>query len=207
MVNIPIKKEYKMTFNDSLELLSFHWVAYSVYSALIISVVAWFGYNLTRQEKAKSIIRIPFYGFVGFLVVAGVGHHIFTYNSVPWVAQDINRHEITPDKVYNISIKKHKFILPTEKMVINCKEQVLFDVTSEDLVYGFGLFRKDNTMVMQMQVNPGSRNDILWTFNQNGIYDLMSTEYSGPKGNDMFVKDAVEVIGCENISQKNGGVK
>lgn len=196
-----------MTFNDSLELLSFHWVAYSVYSALIISVVAWFGYNLTRQEKAKSIIRIPFYGFVGFLVVAGVGHHIFTYNSVPWVAQDINRHEITPDKVYNISIKKHKFILPTEKMVINCKEQVLFDVTSEDLVYGFGLFRKDNTMVMQMQVNPGSKNDILWTFNQNGIYDLMSTEYSGPKGNDMFVKDAVEVIGCENISQKNGGVK
>ena len=196
-----------MNFNDSLELLSFHWVAYSVYSALIISVVAWFGYNLTRQEKAKSIIRIPFYGFVGFLVVAGVGHHIFTYNSVPWVAQDINRHEITPDKVYNISIKKHKFILPTEKMVINCKEQVLFDVTSEDLVYGFGLFRKDNTMVMQMQVNPGSRNDILWTFNQNGIYDLMSTEYSGPKGNDMFVKDAVEVIGCENISQKNGGVK
>ena len=196
-----------MTFNDSLELLSFHWVAYSVYSALIISVVAWFGYNLTRQEKAKSIIRIPFYGFVGFLVVAGVGHHIFTYNSVPWVAQDINRHEITPDKVYNISIKKHKFILPTEKMVINCKEQVLFDVTSEDLVYGFGLFRKDNTMVMQMQVNPGSRNDILWTFNQNGIYDLMSTEYSGPKGNDMFVKDAVEVIGCENISEKNGGVK
>ena len=196
-----------MTFNDSLELLSFHWVAYSVYSALIISVVAWFGYNLTRQEKAKSIIRIPFYGFVGFLVVAGVGHHIFTYNSVPWVAQDINRHEIIPDKIYNISIKKHKFILPTEKMVINCKEQVLFDVTSEDLVYGFGLFRKDNTMVMQMQVNPGSRNDILWTFNQNGIYDLMSTEYSGPKGNDMFVKDAVEVIGCENISQKNGGVK
>ena len=107
-----------MTFNDSLELLSFHWVAYSVYSALIISVVAWFGYNLTRQEKAKSIIRIPFYGFVGFLVVAGVGHHIFTYNSVPWVAQDINRHEITPDKVYNISIKKHKFILPTKTFPI-----------------------------------------------------------------------------------------
>ena len=196
-----------MTFNDSLELLSFHWVAYSVYSALIISVVAWFGYNLTKQEKAKSLIRIPFYGFIGFLVIAGVGHHIFTYNTVPWVAQDINRHEIIPDKIYNISIKKHKFILPTEKMVINCKEQVLFDVTSEDLVYGFGLFRKDNTMVMQMQVNPGSKNDILWTFNQNGIYDLMSTEYSGPKGNDMFVKDAVEVIGCENISQKNGGVK
>jgi cytochrome c oxidase subunit II len=196
-----------MTFNNSLELLSFHWVAYSIYSALIIAVVAWFGYNLTKKEKAKSIIRIPFYGFIGFLVLAGVGHHIFTYNTVPWVAQDINRHQITPDKVFNITVKKHQFILPTEKMVIKCGEKVLFDVVSEDLVYGFGLFRKDNTMVMQMQVNPGSRNDILWTFNNNGIYDLMSTEYSGPKGNDMIIKDAVEIIGCDKYDSIKGGVK
>jgi cytochrome c oxidase subunit 2 len=196
-----------MTFNNSLELLSFHWVAYSIYSALIIAVVAWFGYNLTKKEKAKSIIRIPFYGFIGFLVLAGVGHHIFTYNTVPWVAQDINRHQITPDKVFNITVKKHQFILPTEKMVIKCGEKVLFDVVSEDLVYGFGLFRKDNTMVMQMQVNPGSRNDILWTFNNNGIYDLMSTEYSGPKGNDMIIKDAAEIIGCDKYDSIKGGVK
>jgi cytochrome c oxidase subunit II len=185
-----------MSFSSSLELLSFHWMAYSIYSALIISVIAWFGYNLTKKEKAKSIIRIPFYGFVGFLVVAGVGHHIFTYNTVPWVAQDINRHQITPDKTFNIIVKKHQFILPTEKMIIKCGEEVLFNVNSEDLVYGFGLFRKDKTMVMQMQVNPGSKNDILWTFNHNGIYDLMSTEYSGPKGNDMFIKNAVEVLDC-----------
>lgn len=137
-----------------------------------------------------------YYPFIGFLVVAGVGHHIFTYNTVPWVAQDINRHQITPDKTFNIIVKKHQFILPTEKMIIKCGEEVLFNVTSEDLVYGFGLFRKDKTMVMQMQVNPGSKNDILWTFNHNGIYDLMSTEYSGPKGNDMFIKNAVEVIDC-----------
>ncbi len=51
---------------------------------------------------------------------------------------------------------------------------------SHDLVYGFGLFRQDGTMVMQMQVNPGSRNDILWTFLHNGEFDLTSTEYSGP---------------------------
>jgi cytochrome c oxidase subunit 2 len=51
-------------------------------------------------------------------------------------------------------------------------------------------------MVMQMQVNPGSENDILWTFNECGVFDLRSTEYSGPEGNGMFVKDAVEITGC-----------
>ncbi|MDD4855824.1 MAG: hypothetical protein PHQ22_00040 [Sulfuricurvum sp.] len=196
-----------MTFSDSLELLSFHWVAYTIYSMLIISVIAWFGYNLTREKKAEPMIRIPFYGFVGFLVVAGVGHHMFTYNSVPWVAQDINRHHVTPDKIFHITAEKHVFTLPDEKMVINCGDQVMFDVVSNDLVYGFGLFRQDNTMVMQMQVNPGSKNDILWTFNRNGVYNLMSTEYSGPRGNSMNIKNAVEVRGCNEKIGLTGGMK
>ncbi len=183
-------------FTNSLELLAFHWVAYTIYALIIISVVAWFAVNLTRKQKAKPIVRIPFYGYIAFLVAGGVGHHIFTYNAVPWVSEDITRHEITPDHVYKITIKDHTFHLPKEKMMIGCGEKVLFDVKSEDLVYGFGLFRKDHTMVTQMQVNPGSRNDLLWTFNHDGVFDLMSTEYSGPKGNDMFVADAVQVVGC-----------
>lgn len=197
-----------MIFADSLELLSFHWMAYTIYSVLIISVISWFGYNLTKKDKAPSLIRIPFYGFIGFLVAAGVGHHIFTYNTVPWVAEDINRADIVPDKTFNITVKNHQFVLPQEKMVIECGEKVMFNVVSEDLVYGFGLFRQDNTMVMQMQVNPGTKNDILWTFNHNGIYNIVSTEYSGPKGNDMRIKNAVEVQGCpEKIALNGGGVQ
>lgn len=192
-----------MTFLNSLELLAFHNVAYTVYSLLIIAIIAWFGYNLTRSEKAEPMVRIPFYGFIAFLVAAGVGHHIFTYNVVPWVAEDIMRDSIKPDKVYNVVIEKHQFKLPSEKLVVECGQKVLFDVTSKDLVYGFGLFRKDHTMVTQMQVNPGSKNTILWTFHDEGTFDLMSTEYSGPKGNSMFVKDIMEVRGCK----KQGGSK
>lgn len=195
-----------MTFLNSLELLAFHNVAYTVYSLLIIATIAWFGYNLTRSEKAKPIVRIPFYGFIAFLVAAGVGHHIFTYNVVPWVAQDIMRESIQPDQVYKVTIEKHQFQLPSEKLVVECGQKVLFDVTSKDLVYGFGLFRKDHTMVTQMQVNPGSKNTILWTFHENGVFDLMSTEYSGPKGNGMFVPSIMEVRGCKtNVAQ--GGSK
>ncbi|MDD3325222.1 MAG: hypothetical protein PHN38_08915 [Sulfurospirillaceae bacterium] len=196
-----------MTFLNSLELLAFHNVAYSIYSALIIAVIAWFGYNLTRTEVAKPLVRIPFYGFIAFLVVAGVGHHIFTYNVVPWVAEDIMRSQIKPDKTYKVVVAQHKFQLPSEKLVLNCGEKVLFDVESKDLVYGFGLFRKNKTMVTQMQVNPGSKNTLLWTFHDDGVFDLMSTEYSGPRGNNMIVKDIIEVRDCKDKIAMNGGSK
>jgi cytochrome c oxidase subunit 2 len=197
-----------MSFSNSLELLAFHNVAYTIYAFMIISVIAWFGYNLTRKE-AKSVVRIPFYGYMAFLVAGGVGHHIFTYNTIPWVSEDITRHEIKPDATYNFVIEKHKWTLPAEKITIQCGQKVLFNVVSKDLTYGFGLFRKDGSMVMQMQVNPGSRNDLLWTFNHNGVFDLTSTEYSGPdqysadgKKDLMKVEKYVEVVGC-----KNGGGK
>jgi cytochrome c oxidase subunit 2 len=70
----------------------------------------------------------------------------------------------------------------------------MFNVRSKDLTYGFGLFRSDNTMVFQMQVIPGHLNDILWKFDKPGIYTIRSTEYSGPKGAQMILKDVVEVV-------------
>lgn len=77
-----------------------------------------------------------------------------------------------------------------------CGKLVKFSVTSEDLTYGFGLFRQNNSMVMQMQVVPGHANDLLWTFEKNGVYSIRSTEYSGPDGFQMIEKDAVKVTGC-----------
>lgn len=74
---------------------------------------------------------------------------------------------------------------------------VRFDVTSDDLTYGFGVFRPDHTMVFQMQVVPGHKNDVLWRFTKPGLYTIRSTEYSGPKGYAMIVQDAIEVVGAE----------
>ena len=126
----------------------------------------------------------------------GVGHHIFTYNTIPWVSEDIMRHNITADKTFEIKIANHKFDMQ-KKMEVTKGEKVLFDAHSSDLVYGFGLFRQDGSMISQMQVNPGSKNDLLWTFNECGEFDVRSTEYAGPAGNDMFVKKVVIVTGCD----------
>jgi cytochrome c oxidase subunit II len=179
---------------DSKMVLTGQTLAYTFYCIVIILLVAWFSIKVTG--KGKSIIVKPavFYSFVGFLTVLGVSLHLITYNTIPWAEMDLNRADYKPDKTFVITVKDHQFIMPSEKLVISVNDKVLFDVKSEDLTYGFGLFRSDNSMMFQMQVVPGHRNDILWHFDREGVYTIRSTEYSGPKGVFMIKKDAVQVI-------------
>lgn len=180
---------------DSALVLKGQTIAYSLYCLVIILVMLWFAFRVTKTGKGKNKVKPAlFYTFVGFLTALGVSLHIVTYNTIPWSEMDLNRHEITADQSFKITVENHKFILPEEKMVIHVGEIVEFDVTSNDLTYGFGLFRQDNSMLFQMQVVPGHRNDIIWKFLKPGVYTIRSTEYSGPKGIDMVEKDVVTVI-------------
>jgi cytochrome c oxidase subunit 2 len=178
---------------DSTVVLTGQTLAYTFYCIVILLLVGWFALRVTREGKSK-VKPAFFYTFVGFLTVLGVSLHIITYNTIPWSEMDLTRDQLTPDKTFNITVKNHEFILPSEKLMVDLNDKVLFDVTSEDLTYGFGLFRQDNSMMFQMQVVPGHRNDILWQFNKPGVYTIRSTEYSGPKGIAMILKDAVEVV-------------
>ena len=180
---------------DSTVVLNGQTLAYTCYCLAILLVMGWFGYKITRPGKDNKIANALFYSFTGMLVVLGVSLHIVTFNTIPWAPMDLNRAEIKADKVFNITIEKHKFTLPEQTLNINCNEKVLFSVLSHDLTYGFGLFRQDNSMVFQMQVVPGHRNDILWQFDKPGTYTIRSTEYSGPTGWNIVLKDAV-VVTC-----------
>lgn len=178
---------------DSALVLKGQTIAYTCYTIVIMLVMAWFALRITRPGKSK-VKPALFYTFVGFLTVLGVSLHIITYNTIPWSEMDLNRHEITPDKSFTIEVANHAFILPEEKMIVEVGEIVEFDVSSLDLTYGFGVFRQDQSMLFQMQVVPGHRNDILWKFLTPGHYTIRSTEYSGPKGVAMVIENAIEVV-------------
>ena len=169
---------------------------YTFYAPAIISAVGWFGYSITRKGTPRVSSKL-FYSFFAMLVVLGLSLHVITYNTIPWVSSDLHRGSIEPDQVFDIRVADHEFFLPSQELLIECDTEVLFDVSSDDLTYGFGLFRQDNSMVMQMQVVPGHRNDILWKFEEEATYSIRSTEYSGPAGISMIVPDAVRVVGCE----------
>jgi len=181
---------------DSQVILNGQTIAYTLYVIAILLLMSWFSLRVTKKGKSK-VKPAFFYTFVSFITLLGVSLHIITFNTIPWTQVDLNRSDYTPDKTFEISVANHEFKLPSEELVIDCMDMVLFDVTSEDLTYGFGVFRQDNSMVFQMQVVPGHRNDILWTFNNPGTYTIRSTEYSGPKGVFMIEKDVIKVLNCD----------
>jgi|WetSurMetagenome_2_1015567.scaffolds.fasta_scaffold362669_2 cytochrome c oxidase subunit II len=182
---------------DSATVLNGQTIAYTCYALAVILLIGWFGYNVTRDGKKKGVKPAFFYSFVAALVILGVSLHIITYNTIPWTPIDLNRASIQADRQFDIMVGNHEFTLPAEKMQVKVNEKVLFNVTSTDLTYGFGVFRQDNSMVFQMQVVPGHKNDVLWQFTKPGLYTIRSTEYSGPAGYKMIEKDAIEVLDAE----------
>ncbi len=208
---------------DSADVLNLLKGVYSIYVFAVMALMIWFARGITNPKGKPRIVKpATFYMYVGLLIAVGVSIHIFTFNKIPWVETDFKRHTIEKDpsfdkskQMFNIVVRQNKdknspnhgeqkFYLPQDRlnangqMEIECNKYIVFDVVSEDLTYGFGLFRQNNSMVAQMQVVPGSRNDLMWKFHKNGIYNIMSTEYSGPKGGrHMTLKKAVLIVGCD----------
>ncbi len=100
----------------------------------------------------------------------------------------------TPDQRVPIEFGEYEIRLPAQGIEVQVGDYVEFVATSEDVTYGLGVFRPDSTMVFQMQVLPGRENRIVWKFDQPGVYDVRSTEYSGPRHSEMHVQDAIHVV-------------
>jgi len=99
-----------------------------------------------------------------------------------------------PEPTQTVSAHFVENEIQMEKVQIAAGEFIQFSATSADVTYGFGVFRKDNSMVFQMQVLPGRENEIIWKFDEPGFYDVRSTEYSGPLHSEMHLTDVIEVI-------------
>jgi cytochrome c oxidase subunit 2 len=102
----------------------------------------------------------------------------------------------TPVKTITIEVDNYHFTMPQQPITVPVGKVVEFVVVSHDVTYGFGVFRKDGTMVFQMQVVPEPyKNTLKWVFDQPGFYDVRSTEYSGPQNPLMYVPNAIQAEG------------
>ena len=183
---------------DSIDVLATLKLVYGIYAFIAISLIAWFGYRITRPSNDQSAAKPAiFWTYVVILALVGTGLHFLTYSKVPWVPIDLKRAGIEPDAVFDITFEDHTMSFSSFPMQVECGEHVVFNAVSNDLTYGFGIFRADHTMLAQMQVVPQSRNDLMWQFGKNGTYYVRSTEYSGPKGARMIAQDAIVVTGCD----------
>lgn len=178
---------------ESTDILGLMKILYIIYVTIVLLFVGMYALHITKPGRVPKRVKIPFYAWIAFLIFTGVGIHILTFNKIPWVKWEMDRDNMEVDRVFDITIADYKFQLPAEQLLILEGETIRFNLRSLDYTYGFGLFREDGTMVFQMQVVPGHRNDIVWKFDKSGIYTIRSTEYSGPKGGNLHVKNAVIV--------------
>lgn len=125
---------------------------------------------------------------IGFFVIVNA---VTLSTLVPWQSWQLWQ-KVTPAKVVEVQYEDYVISMDTP-IEIKKGEYVQFSATTADVTYGFGVFRKDNSMVFQMQVLPGRSNTMIWMFDETGEYDVRSTEYSGPKHSGMVVRDAIEV--------------
>lgn len=178
---------------DPRTVLTVQAVVYTFYVLAIAVFMVWFARAVTSTDAKKPVRAGTFYAYMVALVVIGVSYHLFTRAALPWKELDLAGSAAKADRTFNIEVARHKFTLPERKLRIKQGEVVRFDVVSRDLTYGFGLFRPDDSMLFQMQVVPGHPNQIAWRFTTPGTYTIRSTEYSGPRGIAMILKDVVEV--------------
>ncbi len=128
------------------------------------------------------------------LVAVAVAFNVITLSPlVPWQRWMVWSSP-EPVQEFRISVDNYTFHLPAGGIHAPVNVPVRFVATSSDVTYGFGVFRKDGGMVFQMQIIPGYENSIVWIFDSAGLYDVRSTEYSGPLHPTMFVADAIEVV-------------
>ena len=169
-------------------------IMYTVYTLLALTAFGWFSYALTRKEKVNLKFKISITSWIILLSVTAVIFHIITYTKLPWVKWEILGKRLMPKKEITVNIKDYKFQLLEDPITIRKGDPIKFTVFSDDVTYGFGVFRTDGTLVFQMQVLPARSNEITWIFQDEGKYTIRSTEYSGPENWKMVLKDTIVVM-------------
>lgn len=168
-------------------------VFFSVMSVIVLSLMGFYVRGLTSRQRVPTRVKVPFYGWIGFLVILAVSFHLLSAWQIPWKHWELDRAHIKADREIAIGVGNHQFELPGAVISIQEGEIIRFTVLSTDLTYGFGVFRENGTMEFQMQVVPGHSNEIIWVFSKPGKYSIRSTEYAGIDTWKMHLKDVIEV--------------
>lgn len=130
----------------------------------------------------------------GVLIVVFLAFNALTLSPlVPW-QEWLLWSRPTPAQRFSIEFENYEIKLPEGGIEVKAGEFVEFVATSGDVTYGFGAFRPDGRLAFQMQVIPGYENRLVWKFDAPGLYDVRSTEYSGPRHSEMFIEDAIRVV-------------
>lgn len=66
-----------------------------------------------------------------------------------------------------------------DPIVVPAGETVSFHVTAADVTHGFGIYTPEGKLESQVQAMPGYVNELIYTFEEPGVYQIICMEYCG----------------------------
>ena len=152
------------------------------------------------QAGLYKIRSLYFY----FLIAAIVGVLFITLKpgAMPYTSLQSGE----PALVVNVTARTWSWDLSTNQIPEN--SLVEFDVQSEDVTHGFGIYSPEGKILAQTQVMPGYTNRLRYTFTKPGNYKIMCMELCGVSHHNMMYDLYVgQTSDSKTETSKKGEVK
>lgn len=156
---------------------------------LILVVVAVFAFIALKSgvkkdydpivKKAYRIRTIWF--VVLFLVIAT--SFVFTLADLPYYKNAVNGVSLAANaqggNAQVVEVISKQFAFEMDQTQFKAGIPVVFQVTSADVNHGFGIYDSDMIMLAQTQAMPDYYNELVYTFDKPGTYEILCLEYCG----------------------------
>lgn len=155
------------------------WLITLTLMALILGVFIYVAINSSKPvpdydsvlARALSLRARLFW----LLLVAGVIIYFATTRVLPYAA---TRGQVAEGAV-EIDAVGRQWFWRLSRSEVEAGTTVIFNVTTEDVNHGLGIYDNDLRLLAQTQAMPGYRNKLKYTFDKPGEYKLMCLEYCG----------------------------
>jgi len=122
------------------------------------------------QQKAYRLRRYVFMGVLAILVSAA----FLTLRHLPY-----DQPAFASGELVKIQVSASQFVWDMSQTEVKVGQLVEFDVTSQDVNHGFGIYDEQMQVVAQTQAMPGYTNKLYYTFTKPGTYKILCLEYCG----------------------------
>ncbi len=154
-------------------------VGFCILGAIWTAVWGWVVFNRRRplpyeqvENEANSLRRRLLYAASAIVVVVfGVSIYFLPYSFV--------RSAVLGSPAVRVSVRAEQWDWTFSQDKFRVGVPVEFDVTSQDVNHGFGLYDPENRLVAQVQAMPGYTNHLIFTFHAPGTYTVRCLELCG----------------------------
>ena len=168
------------------------WLITLLLMALVTAIFLYVAVNSAKtvpdidavQARALSFRAKLFW----FLLVAGVIIFVATTQVLPYAT---TRGEVTPGAVEIDAVGK-QWLWQLSQHEVDAGTTVIFNVRTEDVNHGLGIYDSELRLLAQTQAMPGYENKLKYTFSEPGQYRLLCMEYCGLAHHSMIIPFTVK---------------